>query len=289
MKDNFINDIVQEIKEKGYSRVENFISPDVSQKIENFMHKFNEENYNQENLLKRICFKREEGKNRQGDAYMVSLERNSLGSIQLDEDDIDDGVVGDIFKIYNSILEKFVGKKMDDNSRAMLNCQQYFDKSFAVADHYDGNLLDFEHGQDGYGDKSLIINKALLPRLVAAVVLRNENSNGTYVRPHDSIERVDIPNKSYDLIVFDNIKMRHGVPELEKPRMMIGFRNFDYYPYLFHKDVEDIRGWEELSDELNPGYILEIDSKESELIQRDFLKVWNSGLAETQLAKDAAF
>ena len=126
MKDNFINDIVQEIKEKGYSRVENFISPEVSQKIEKFMHKFNEENYNQENLLKRICFKREEGKNRQGDAYMVSIEKNSLGSIQLDEDDIDDGVVGDIFKIYNSILEKFVGKKMDDNSRAMLNCQQYF-------------------------------------------------------------------------------------------------------------------------------------------------------------------
>ena len=126
MKDNFINDIVQEIKEKGYSRVENFISPDVSQKIEKFMHRFNEENYHQDNLLKRICFKREEGKNRQGDAYMVSLEKNSLGSIQLDEDDIDDGLVGDIFKIYNSILEKFVGMKMDDNSRAMLNCQQYF-------------------------------------------------------------------------------------------------------------------------------------------------------------------
>lgn len=126
MKDNFINDIVQEIKDKGYARVENFISPDVSQKIENFMHKFNETNYTRENLLQRICFKREEGKNRQGDAYMVSIEKNSLGSIQLDEDDIDDGVVGDIFKIYNSILEKFVGKKMDDNSRAMLNCQQYF-------------------------------------------------------------------------------------------------------------------------------------------------------------------
>lgn len=85
------------------------------------MHSFNQNNYNRENLLERICFKREEGKNRQGDAYMVSLEDNKLGTIMLD-----DGPVSDIFEFYNSILEKFVGKKMDDNSRAMLNCQQYF-------------------------------------------------------------------------------------------------------------------------------------------------------------------
>ena len=162
-------------------------------------------------------------------------------------------------------------------------------KSKFVEDHYDGNLLDFEHGSDGYGDKSLIINKALLPRLVAVVVLRNENDYGTYVRPHDSLERIDIPNKSYDLIIFDNIKMRHGVPELEKPRMMIGFRNFDYCPYLFYKEVADERGWEKLSDELNPGYIMEISEQDSIGIQKDFLIVWKSRLAETQLAKDAAF
>lgn len=279
-----INDIVQEIKKHGYFRMENFISSEVSEEIEKFMHKFNSENYTEENLLDRICFKREEGKNRQGDAYMVSLDHNKLGSIILD-----DSVLCDIFEFYNSVLEKYVGKPMKYNSRAMLNCQQYFEKSFEVADHYDGYYLDFEHSSDGYGDKSLIINKALLPRLVAVIVLRNDNEHGTYVRPHDSKERVDIPNKSYDLIIFDNIIMRHGVPELEKPRMMIGFRNFDYYPYLFYKEVSDERGWIEMHDEINSGHMLEISETESIVIQEDFLKVWKSGLAEKQLQKDAAF
>lgn len=121
MKQLNVNDIVETIREEGYIRIENFIDAEVSKEIEDFMHSFNQNNYNRENLLERICFKREEGKNRQGDAYMVSLEDNKLGTIMLD-----DGPVSDIFEFYNSILEKFVGKKMDDNSRAMLNCQQYF-------------------------------------------------------------------------------------------------------------------------------------------------------------------
>lgn len=284
MKQLNVNDIVQEIKQNGYYRLDNFISPDVSEEIEQIMHKFNQEHYTQENLLDRICFKREEGKNRQGDAYMVSLGDNPLGSIVLD-----DSSVADIFELYNSVLEKYVGKKMNYNSRAMLNCQQYFEKSFTVHDHYDGYYLDFEHGIDGYGDKSLIINNALLPRLVAVVVLRNDNDYGTYVRHHDSLERIDIANKSYDLIIFDNIAMRHGVPELEKPRMMIGFRNFDYCPYLFYKEVSDERGWIKMHDEINPGYMLEISETDSIQIQQDFLKVWKSGLSEQQLSKDAAF
>ena len=116
-----VNEIVKTIKEEGYIRIENFIDADVSEEIEDFMHSFNKDNYNKENLLERICFKREEGKNRQGDAYMASLEDNKLGTIMLD-----DGPVSTIFELYNSVLEKFVGKKMNINSRAMLNCQQYF-------------------------------------------------------------------------------------------------------------------------------------------------------------------
>ena len=83
--------------------------------------------------------------------------------------------------------------------------------------------------------------------------------------------------------------MRHGVPELEKPRMMIGFRNFDYHPYLFNRDVADKENWEYLHDEVNPGYIKPINEEESLIIQKDFIKLWKTELAETQLKKDAAF
>ena len=94
-----INEIVKTIREEGYIRIENFINAEVSKEIEDFMHSFNKDNYNKENLLERICFKREEGKNRQGDAYMVSLEDNKLGTIILD-----DGPVSDIFESIVIIL-----------------------------------------------------------------------------------------------------------------------------------------------------------------------------------------
>ena len=281
---NIVDKLVQEIKEKGYTRVENFISPFVSEEIEKYIHSFNNKHYTEENLLNRICFKREEGKNRQGDAYMVSKYESTLGSIELDNED-----VLNVFDLYNSVLEKYVGKYMNADTRAMLNSQIYYEKSYPVVDHYDGCILDFEHTDSLYGEKALIVNKALLPRLVAVLVLRNENENGTYIRKHDSKERIDIPNKSYDLIIFDNIIMRHGVPELEKPRMMIGFRNFDYHPYLFNRDVEDKENWEYLHDEVNPGYIKPINEEESLIIQKDFIKLWKTELAETQLKKDAAF
>lgn len=274
-----INQIVNDIKETGYSRVPDFITADISEQLEKELGLINNTEYTQENLLKRIAYKREEGNNRQGDAYMVSSEENPLGSILVKDQ------VLDIFNVYNKILEVFTGKKMAKNSRAMMNCQQYFEKSSAVYDHYDGYYLDFEHQGEG-DDKALIINKALLPRLVAVIVLRNENDNGTYIRKQGAKDRIDIPNKAFDLIIFDNIKMRHGVPPLEKPRMMIGFRNFDHYPLMFQREVND--GWL-LQDEINPGYVREITDKESEMIQMEFLEEWNSGLAEEQLEKDAAF
>ena len=55
-----INEIVKTIREEGYIRIENFINAEVSKEIEDFMHSFNKDNYNKENLLERICFKREE-------------------------------------------------------------------------------------------------------------------------------------------------------------------------------------------------------------------------------------
>lgn len=278
--------MVNDIKENGYTRIPDFLSPEQARTIEEYMHKFNEENYSQENLLKRVCYKREESNGgRQGDAYMVSSETGVLNSIILEEDIM----VRQMFDLYQNTIKELVGKDMNEESRCMLNCQQYFDKSFEVGDHYDGEFFDFEHGDDSYGEQTLIINEGLLPRFVMVLVLRNENEKGTYVRPHDSKDRIDIPNKSYDLIMFDNISMRHGVPMLEKPRMMIGFRNFDYYPYHFERNPEAGRDWIELYDEVNPGWIRSIDQEESIELQKDFLNEWENGLAKEQLKLEAAF
>ena len=179
---------------------------------------------------------------------------------------------------------------MKEHSRAMLNSQQYFGKSKFVQDHFDGLFFEFTHGIDKYNEETLLIDKALLSRYVMVVVLFNDNGElGTYVRPHDSEDRINIPNKAYDLIIFDNISMRHGVPELEKSRAMIGFRNFDYYPMYFEKDPEYGKMFYELYDKINPGWIMEVDEEQSQILQMNNLKKWKESEAEIQLKKKPAF
>lgn len=278
-----LGQVVADIKEKGYSRIPNFLTKSQALHIEKYMEGFNAINYNKENLLNRLCYKREESHNRQGDAYMVSLYQGELPSIQMK-----DAIMEEAMAFYNAVVGEMVGKVMKPSTRCMLNCQKYFDKSLPVWDHYDGEFFDFEHGSNKYEDKSLIINRGLLPRYVMVLVLYNENDKGTYIRPHDSEERIDIPNEAYDMIIFDNIAMRHGVPELEHPRMMIGFRNFDYYPYLFEAYPEAGNRWIELQDEVNPGWIGDIDEDTSIYVQKQFRKEW-AEKAEKILEGDAAF
>jgi hypothetical protein len=250
MKALDLESVSKEIKDKGFIRIENFLSQSDADDIIGTMEVFNTINYTQENLENRVCYKREESHNRQGDAFMVSkFDEGKLPSVPL----YDSKILTELFDFQASLLSELVGIKTGDHTRSMMNCQRYFQKSLPVWDHYDGEFLDFTH--EGEEEKKLILHKAILPRYVMVFVLFNENNGkGTYVRNHDSKERIDILNKGLDLIVFDNIKMRHGVPELDEERMMIGFRNFDFNPYYFERDPEDKTGFTELHDEINPGW-----------------------------------
>jgi hypothetical protein len=280
-----IKELSNKIKNQGYIRIPNYISSEESDELVELMGIFNDANYTQSNLYNRLCYKREESNNRQGDAYMVGVGDYPLQSIQLSNP-----LLIEMYSFYNSLCEELVGVPQLKGSRCMLNCQQYFNDSFEVIDHYDGEFFDFEHINNGkFGEYALKINKGLLPRYVMVVVLYNENTNGTYIRHHNSEERIDIPNEKYDLIIFDNIKMRHGVPKLEHPRMMIGFRNFDYYPYLFESNKTNEFDWIKLDDKLNSGYIRELTELESIKEQENFLKVWKLELYEEQLNKKVAF
>ena len=253
-----------EIKFDRYVRIPNFISSQQSHEIEDYVKVFIELNYTEQNLKDRLCFKQELSETRQGDAFMVSLESGELPSISIAGTEVEK-----VFKYFNSVLGEFTGSKVSKTSRCMMNAQQYFSHSKEVIDHFDGEYLDFSHEVKN-GQTYLNIKKALLPRLVAILVLRNENEDGTYVRlPNDS-ERIPLVNKSLDLIIFDNTTLRHGVPELEKPRMMIGFRNFDHNPVLFSN--QEMEGSCVFVDELNPGFQKHISSQESIEIQKDFHK-----------------
>ncbi len=280
--------IVNDIKENGFSRIPNFLSDTV---IDEIKKERNEviRHYSLGNVQTRLFYLREESHNRQGDAVMVSeVENDMLPSFTLV------GKSLELMNMYNSVLGAMTGVQVENDSRCMMNSQQYFADSKPVNDHYDGEFFEFEHTEnvkeDGLDNYSVQMNKGLIPRYVMVAVLENENNGkGTYVRMHDSEDRIDLENNKGDLIIFDNLAMRHGVWGLENPRSMIGFRNFDHQPYYFEKDPQGGNDWLEVQDELNPGWVKELSSDDAKEMMHNFNIKWCNELFEEQVKKPAAF
>lgn len=266
--------IIADLKQNGYVIFRNALDEREAQKIKKDAIELRNF-YSEELVQERMFYRREESHNRQGDAIMVT---DSAGSVL---PNLNINIYPEIRKwlaLYNDIIEAAIGREMmkPEFRRSMMNIQQYFEGSLPVWDHYDGEFLEYHHAKDGSnGEYNLIVDKALLPQYVMVVVLENENNGkGTYVRKHDSDERIDVELFAGDVLVFDNINMRHGVPELDKPRMMIGFRNFDFYPKYFEAQPEGGNNWIELPDNKNAGWIQDCSPEGSVMLQQNFIKEW---------------
>lgn len=282
MKELDLKTIKGEMEANGFYILRNYISESEINDAKALCDHLTDQ-YSEQGLLDRLFYKREESGNRQGDAVMVSLgENKKLPSLV-----IDSGLLED----HNQIISALTGKKVNKSSRSMMNMQQYFDKSLFVADHYDGWYSKFSHGEeDIHGECPLIIEEGLIPRYVQVVVLENKNNGrGVYVRKHNKTARESVELFPGDMLVFDNVNMRHGVPELEFPRRMLGFRNFDHHPKLFNNKVDHLSDWEVVYDKINPGYMKNITSAEAVKVQQEELKEWKNGKGEAQLKKKAAF
>ncbi len=283
-----LNKMIEDIRENGYTRVPNFLTDldieQIQQERDSIIR-----HYSLENVKNRLFYLREDSHNRQGDAVMVSEDENeSLPSFDIN------GKLLELMTIYNEVLGELSGTKVPSDSRCMLNSQQYFTDSKPVHDHYDGEFFDFEHTEnvkeDGLDNYSVTMNKGLIPRYVMVAVLENQNNGkGTYVRMHDSEERIDIENNKGDIIVFDNLAMRHGVWGLENSRSMVGFRNFDHMPYLFERKPEAGKDWIEVNDKLNPGWVREISSVDASYMMHKFNIEWANELFNKQVEKAPAF
>lgn len=285
MKELDFTELSSAVKRKGYIRIENFLSEEDIEKILGEIPKINDY-YTQNLVQERIFMKREESGNRQGDAVMVTDIDSELPHLKLKPEV---KTIIQCLQTYNSFIGVLTKQEVSENTRSMLNIQQYYEKSLPVWSHFDGFFQKFEHGEtDIYGETPMKIIEGLLPRYVMVLVLENENDGyGTYVTPHNSDERIIIENRPGDLILFDNIHVRHGVPSLEKPRRMIGFRNFDHLPFLFSKD--EFVGSEFMDDNENPGYIKEISSEESVKTQKVWNEDYKNNLFYEYIDKKAAF
>jgi hypothetical protein len=262
----FVEQAVSDIRRQGFTRIPNAITNEEISIIKKELVEEKIDKYYSESLVKeRLFFKREEGNNRQGDAVMVAFDYSDshLPCLLLNPSNES----SKFLRFYNDVVGELTNQKIEPTSRAMLNCQRYFKNSLPVFDHYDGFFSEFEHTKnEKYNEYNFVLKKGLIPRYVMVIVLENENDGyGTYIRKHDSDERIPVENRPGDIIIFDNVNFRHGVPELEKPRMMIGFRNFDHLPFEFSDTLPndgDSR-WAEFPDNVNPGFVRPLSNSEA--------------------------
>jgi hypothetical protein len=267
--------VIADLKQNGYVIFRHAIDEHEAQKIKKDAIELRNF-YSEELVQERMFYRREESHNRQGDAIMVTDSTGaSLPNLNIN-------IYPEISKwlaVYNDIIEAAIGREAMKPAyrRSMMNIQQYFENSFEVVDHYDGEFISYHHEKDSITDENvLMVDKALLPQYVMVLILENENANGkgTYVRKHDSDERIDVELFAGDVLIFDNINMRHGVPALDKPRMMIGFRNFDFYPMYFEAHPEGGHNWIELPDNKNAGWIQDCIPEDSVMLQQNFITEW---------------
>lgn len=269
----------------GYYKIENWLNESEINDLKSVVKEI-QNGYNLSHVRSRTYYKRELGKNRQGDACMYSLLKSTLPSLIPTNT-----ATRKLLQLNNTILSTLTGVDVEQSSRTMFNAQQYFEESFEVADHYDGEFFDFIHDKNVMHDEVLLkVKRGLIPRYVVVVILENDNfGKGTYLREHNSKERIEVSGFPGDLIIFDNIRFRHGVPKLQSPRLMIGMRNFDHSPFYFESSPEGGNGWIELQDEYNPGWIREYSNKEAKEEMIKFNNLWMDRTFNDYVNKDAAF
>ncbi len=193
--------------------------------------------YTKDELQKHSVYPSDSSDSRVSHAVMISEGNSEFPKV----DHYDYPTIDHFLKSHNALISTFTGKTVDTGSRCMLNFQRYFEGSKPVGEHFDGEYLRAAKATDGV---EFTLIEGILPRYVALLVVENEN-NGKGIELVNNLKNETIRPKLHagDLIIFDNIKLRHRVPRLEHPRTSIGLRNFDHCPLHFaSNESEFLRG-----------------------------------------------
>lgn len=170
--------------------------------------------------------------------------------------------IGSLFKNYirynNDILSRVTGISVPQDSRYMINYRKYLGETEQVFEHFDGEYL------KGFIDEANyhFFDEALLPRYVALLTLHGGGEDeGAIITNVASGEEINPICNIGDMLIFDNIRFKHHVPKLIKPRTLLGVRNFDFLP--FHYILEPKDGYVSLGDKINYGYVKPIGVAEA--------------------------
>jgi hypothetical protein len=272
-----IKQAAKELREKGYFQTTLFDDPSDLVEIEKELKEMKAEHYTPSNLENHSVYLSDKTETRESHAMMVSRGRSDLPTVP-----ILGSRVQRLLEFHDAVLGEIVGKPVPPSSRSMLNFQEYQSGSKPVAEHYDGEYLKY----DKLSPTEFKLKEGLLPRYVMVFTVRNENVGeeveGTVIRDIPTGEVINTKSRPGMLLIFDNIRFRHAVPELKKPRLMCGLRNFDFEPAHFSTDLSLFGatvasaseiGVDYLSDLNNPGFVKLIPSEEAR--QRQLLYVAN--------------
>lgn len=282
--------IFSEVKTKGYSVVSNFLPSGVSRSFVSemmAMDKYQTERY----LSERSAYISDKAPNRTSHSIMSSVSPNhELPSIAPSES------TKAFLAIWNELNTHLTGFPVPNDSRSMVNFQNYRSSSSPVGPHHDGEYLEYEKGDSGY----FSLLRGLLARYVGVYILWNENTQPTL-----TLKRIDISTGEVlevinpecftgDFVVFDNLMFTHEVGICDKPRSIVGIRNFDHLPYYYLRTgVADQfnlpRDWHKVRTGPLDGVYAAVPSEVASYIMAQFNKEWKESKYKEVLSKGAVF
>jgi hypothetical protein len=274
LKESTISEIKRQIEEQGFALIPEFYSPSFLRELDDEATLM-EQHYTPENIDNHSVYLSDRTDTRVSNAMMISQSGRSMLPVVPAAVESVGGTttlmhIVQFLTDHNQIIGSLTGKDVAANSRSMLNWQRYSAGSKPVAAHYDGEYL--KYNKKSPTEFELI--EGVLPRYVLVLTVHNENTDGpqgTVLTDLETGKTYDeLPSKEGNLLIFDNIRFRHAVPTLPKPRRMLGLRNWD------HKGVHYVRT-PDLANELSQyqvmpdgGFHSVLDLMKVPLVQREF-------------------
>lgn len=256
---------ISKLEEDGFVILQDYLGGYELGKLRAEISCMNENHYTQENLKSGLAYPSDSTDTRISNAYLIGNGQSYFPHInmQMHEYYAIDSILDD-WNFLVGIMEgdaPTVGIETNyysvSDSSTMINFQEYREASKPVPPHMDGHYLDYTCNDDG----TMTVTEALIPSYVGVLVLHNENEGGTVLTEIDTFTRIPVQAAAGDFVIFDNIRFLHEVPTLEKPRAMLGLRNFTYKPYRFtQKRVAPLKTY---AGDFFEGYIERIGDKDA--------------------------
>lgn len=223
----------QQLDVAGFCRCPGIYPGDFLQQLQDESELLIKRSYTQEELERHSVYPSDTGDARVSHAVMLSEGISDFPKVEHS----DLPAVSQFLHDYHQILGDITGVTVSTGARSMLNYQNYFTGSKPVGEHFDGEYLRTNRASDGI---EFDLEEGILPRYVSLLILANENNGlGTELVDNQSHAVHQPILNPGDLLFFDNIRLRHRVPTMARPRATIGVRSFDHMPLHLVSSKDD--------------------------------------------------